>query len=36
MLGRGAVWTGEEIKTMANYLATDFGPNSPKVASAIR
>ncbi len=36
MLGRGAVWTGEEIKTMANYLATDFGPNSPKVASANR
>lgn len=36
MLARGAVWTGEEIKTMANYLATDFGPNSPKVATSNR
>jgi mono/diheme cytochrome c family protein len=29
MVGRGALWTGEEIKLMAEYLATDFGPNSP-------
>ena len=36
MMARGAVWTGEEIKTMANYLATDFGPNSPKVAASNR
>ncbi|MEI7975920.1 MAG: hypothetical protein WCH92_08035 [Betaproteobacteria bacterium] len=36
MLARGAVWTGEEIKTMSIYLATDFGPNSPKVASSNR
>jgi mono/diheme cytochrome c family protein len=30
MMGRGAVWSGEDIKTMASYLATDFGPNSPR------
>lgn len=36
MLARGAVWTGDEIKTMASYLATDFGPNAPKVASTSR
>ncbi len=36
MLARGAVWTGEEIKTMANYLATDFGPNAPKVVTSSR
>jgi|GEM_PF-544054 len=36
MVARGAVWTGEDIKTMSNYLATDFGPNSPKVASSAR
>jgi hypothetical protein len=36
MMARGAVWTGDEIKTMASYLATDFGPNAPKVASTSR
>jgi mono/diheme cytochrome c family protein len=36
MVARGAVWTGEDIKTMSNYLATDFGLNSPKVASSSR
>jgi len=36
MVARGAVWTGEDIKIMSNYLATDFGPNSPKVASSAR
>jgi hypothetical protein len=36
MVARGAVWTGDEIKTMASYLATDFGPNAPKVASTSR
>ena len=28
MVGRGALWTTEEIKAMAEYLATDFGPNA--------
>ncbi len=36
MVGRGAAWSGEEIKTMARYLATDFGPNSPRPPSVSR
>lgn len=36
MLGRGAVWSGDEIKTMTSFLATDFGPNSPKAAPPAR
>jgi hypothetical protein len=36
MLARGAVWTGEDIKTMSGYLATDFGPNSPRAATTTR
>ena len=28
MIGRGGLWTAEEIKLIADYLATDFGPNS--------
>ena len=27
MVGRGALWTADEIKLMADYLGTDFGPN---------
>jgi len=26
MVGRGALWTGEEIKLMAEYLGANFGP----------
>jgi mono/diheme cytochrome c family protein len=26
MIGRGGLWTAEEIKLMADYLGTDFGP----------
>jgi len=26
MVGRGALWTSEEIKLMAEYLGQDFGP----------
>ena len=33
MVGRGGLWTAEEIKLMADYLGTDFGPNA-KPASA--
>jgi len=29
MVGRGGLWTTEEIKLMADYLGTDFGPNRP-------
>jgi hypothetical protein len=32
MVARGALWSGDDIKTMAGYLATDFGPQSPKAA----
>ena len=28
MVGRGGTWTTEEIKLMADYLGTDFGPNA--------
>lgn len=32
MVGRGALWTEEEINNMAGYLATAFGPQSGKNA----
>lgn len=33
MVGRGGLWTGDEIKTMADYLGTEFGPDAkPAVA----
>jgi mono/diheme cytochrome c family protein len=36
MVGRGALWTTDEIKAMAQYLATDFGPNVPATPAANR
>ena len=33
MVGRGALWTEDEINTMAGYLATAFGSQSDKAAS---
>ena len=30
MVGRGGLWTTEEIKLMAEYLGNDFGPNAPR------
>ncbi|HZQ61151.1 MAG TPA: hypothetical protein VFC24_07375 [Casimicrobiaceae bacterium] len=30
MVGRGALWTRDEIRTMADYLATDFGPKGSR------
>ena len=33
MVGRGALWTEEEINTMAVYLATGFGPQSEKATA---
>ena len=36
MVARGAIWTGEDIKIMAGFLAADFGPNSPRTAPAAR
>ena len=26
MIGRGGLWTAEEIKSMAEYLGSEFGP----------
>jgi len=34
MVGRGALWTTEEIKLMAEYLGTDFGPSARPAAPA--
>ena len=28
MVGRGALWTPDEIKLMADFLSTEFGPNA--------
>src|SRR3954470_19227280 len=36
MVGRGALWTTEEIKLMADYLGNDFGPNTPPVTPQAR
>ncbi len=30
MVGRGALWTTEEIKLMAEYLGANFGPNQAR------
>jgi len=29
MVGRGGLWTAEEIKLMADYLGSEFGPKPP-------
>jgi mono/diheme cytochrome c family protein len=34
MVGRGGLWTTDEIKLMADYLGTDFGPNVPPITPA--
>jgi mono/diheme cytochrome c family protein len=34
MIGRGALFTPEEIKLMADYLGTDFGPNAKPAVTA--
>ncbi len=36
MVGRGALWTTDEIKLMAEYLGTDFGPNVPPLQRRLR
>jgi mono/diheme cytochrome c family protein len=33
MVGRGGLWTPDEIKQMADYLGTDFGPNVKPTAA---
>jgi hypothetical protein len=32
MLARGAVWSSDDIKAMAGFMATNYGPHSPKAA----
>jgi hypothetical protein len=34
MIGRGGLWTPEEVKLMADYLGTDFGPSAKPAAAA--
>ena len=34
MIGRGGLYTAEEIKLMADYLGTDFGPNAKPATPA--
>jgi hypothetical protein len=31
MMGRGAVWSGDDIVTMATFLGTELGPQVPKI-----
>jgi len=33
MIGRGGLYTADEIKLMADYLATDFGPGAKPAAA---
>jgi hypothetical protein len=30
MMGRGAVWSADDIVSMAGFLGTEFGPQVPK------
>src|SRR5438270_11728688 len=36
MVGRGGLWATDEIKQVADYLGTDFGPNAPPAARQAR
>jgi len=36
MVGRGGLWTTDEIKQMADYLGTDFGPSAPPATPQTR
>jgi mono/diheme cytochrome c family protein len=33
MVGRGGLWTADEIKTMAEYLGAEFGPDAKPAAA---
>ena len=33
MIGRGALWTPEEVKLMTDYLGTEYGPASKSAAA---
>jgi mono/diheme cytochrome c family protein len=34
MIGRGGLWSSDEINLRADYLSTDFGPNSKPVTQS--
>ena len=36
MIGRGGLWTQEEITLMVDYLGTEFGPGSKPAGAASR
>ena len=36
MIGRGALWEPDEVKSMAEYLGTDFGPQAKAPAPATK
>jgi mono/diheme cytochrome c family protein len=36
MIGRGGLWTQDEIKLMADFLGTDYGPNAKPAAAQAR
>ena len=31
MMGRGAVWSADDIVSMAGFLGNEFGPQVPKI-----
>ena len=33
MVGRGGLWASDEIKTMADYLGAEFGPDAKPAAA---
>src|SRR4051794_1922042 len=33
MVGRGGLWTSDEIKTIADYLGAEFGPDAKPAAA---
>jgi len=33
MVGRGGLWTSDEIKTIADYLGAEFGPDTKPAAA---
>ena len=36
MIGRGGLWTQDEIKVMADFLGADYGPNAKPAAAQAR
>ncbi len=36
MIGRGGLWTQDEIKLMADFLGTDYGPDAKPAAVQAR